>query len=163
MRSGQRCSIAELGRKIRQKKNHMTTTNSPSNRTGLLFVDPYNDFLSEGGKLWPLLKEIAEEEHLLDHLRQIVAAARAAKIQLFIVPHHRWELGDYSKWRHPNPSQIASGKRQTFAKEPGAVNGIRTSCPRKATLSSRSIGPRAVLPTPISINSSNSMASKTSS
>jgi hypothetical protein len=22
-------------------------------RTGLLFVDPYNDFLSEGGKLWP--------------------------------------------------------------------------------------------------------------
>src|SRR5467141_1725200 len=82
-------------------------------RTGLLFVDPYNDFLSEGGKLWPLLKEIAEEEHLLDHLRQIVAAARAAKIQLFIVPHHRWEPGDYAKWRHPNPSQIASGKRQT--------------------------------------------------
>jgi hypothetical protein len=22
-------------------------------RTGLLFVDPYNDFLSEGGKMWP--------------------------------------------------------------------------------------------------------------
>jgi hypothetical protein len=22
-------------------------------RTGLLFVEPYNDFLSEGGKLWP--------------------------------------------------------------------------------------------------------------
>jgi hypothetical protein len=40
----------------------MTTTNYPSDRTGLLFVDPYNDFLSEGGKLWPLLKEIAEEE-----------------------------------------------------------------------------------------------------
>ena len=94
----------------------MTTTNYSSDRTGLLFVDPYNDFLSEGGKLWPLLKEIAEEEHLLDHLRQIVAAVRAAKIQLFIVPHHRWEPGDYVKWRHPNPSQIASGKRQTFAK-----------------------------------------------
>jgi pimeloyl-ACP methyl ester carboxylesterase/nicotinamidase-related amidase len=94
----------------------MTTTDYSSDRTGLLLVDPYNDFLSEGGKLWPLLKEIAEEEHLLDHLRQIVAAARAAKIQLFIVPHHRWEPSDYAEWRHPNPSQIASGKRQTFAK-----------------------------------------------
>jgi hypothetical protein len=28
--------------------------------TGLLVVDPYNDFISEGGILWPLLKEIAE-------------------------------------------------------------------------------------------------------
>lgn len=45
----------------------MITTIYPSDRTGLLLVDPYNDFLSEGGKLWPLLKELAEEEHLLDH------------------------------------------------------------------------------------------------
>jgi nicotinamidase-related amidase len=94
----------------------MTTTNYPSDRTGLLLVDPYNDFLSEGGKLWPMVKKIAEEDRLLDHMRQIVAAARAAKIQLFIVPHHRWEPGDYAKWRHRNASQIASGKRQTFAK-----------------------------------------------
>ena len=55
----------------------MTISNYPSDRTGLVLVDPYNDFLSEGGKLWPLLKQVAEEEHLLDHLRQIVAAAEA--------------------------------------------------------------------------------------
>ena len=48
----------------------MTTSHYTSDRTGRLFVDPYNDFLSEGGKLWPLLKEIAAEEHLLDHLRR---------------------------------------------------------------------------------------------
>jgi hypothetical protein len=30
-------------------------------RTGLLFVDPYNDFLSEGGKLWPRVKQVAEQ------------------------------------------------------------------------------------------------------
>jgi nicotinamidase-related amidase len=82
----------------------------------LLLVDPYNDFLSEGGKLWPLLKEIAEEEHLLDHLRQIVTAVRAAQIQVFVVPHHRAEPNDYTTWTHPNPTQIAAGKRQTFAK-----------------------------------------------
>ena len=33
--------------------------------TALLLVDPYNDFLSEGGKLWPRFKAIAEEVKLL--------------------------------------------------------------------------------------------------
>jgi nicotinamidase-related amidase len=28
--------------------------------TALLLVDPYNDFLSEGGKVWPRVKAIAE-------------------------------------------------------------------------------------------------------
>jgi hypothetical protein len=30
-------------------------------RSSLLFVDPYNDFLSEGGKLWPMVKEFTEQ------------------------------------------------------------------------------------------------------
>ena len=38
--------------------------------TGILLVDPYNDFLSEGGKVWPRAKAIAEEVKLLDHLRR---------------------------------------------------------------------------------------------
>jgi nicotinamidase-related amidase len=33
--------------------------------TAILLVDPYNDFLSEGGKLWPRAKTIAEEVELL--------------------------------------------------------------------------------------------------
>ena len=94
----------------------MTISNYPSDRTGLLLVDPYNDFLSEGGKLWPMVQAIAQEEHLLDHLRQVVAAARAAKIQVFIVPHHRWEPGDYEDWDHPSPYQLGAAERQTFAK-----------------------------------------------
>jgi len=43
----------------------------PRDRTGLLLVDPYNDFLSEGGKLWPFAKEVAESVDLLAHLREI--------------------------------------------------------------------------------------------
>ena len=44
--------------------------------TALLLVDPYNDFLSEGGKLWPRVKPIAEAVNLLDHLRALVMVAR---------------------------------------------------------------------------------------
>ena len=43
-------------------------------QTALLFVDPYNDFLSDGSKLWPYVREVAEEVGLLDNLRAITAA-----------------------------------------------------------------------------------------
>ena len=46
--------------------------------TAVLLVDPYNDFLSEGGKLWSRAKPIAEEVGLLDNLRAIMRAAREA-------------------------------------------------------------------------------------
>jgi nicotinamidase-related amidase len=29
-------------------------------RTGLLFVDPDNDFVSEGGERWPRVREVAD-------------------------------------------------------------------------------------------------------
>ena len=94
----------------------MSTASYSPGRTGLLFVDPYNDFLSEGGKLWPYVRDVAEEVGLLDNLHAITAAIRKAGIQVFIVPHRRWEPGDYEGWDHPNPDQIGSGKIQTFAK-----------------------------------------------
>jgi hypothetical protein len=58
-------------------------------RTGLLFVDPYNDFLSEGGKLWPRVKEVAEQIGLIDNLRAIV------KTQSFTPPGSEVKVG----WR----------------------------------------------------------------
>ena len=64
-------------------------------RTALLFVDPYNDFLSDGGKLWPLVEGVAKEVGVLDNLRTITAAIRKAGIPVFIVPHRRWEPSDY--------------------------------------------------------------------
>src|SRR5262245_18208139 len=85
-------------------------------RTGLLFVDPYNDLLSDGGKLWPMVKKVAEQVGLIDNLKAVVKTAREKSIQMLIVPHHRWEPGDYERWKHANHTQIASGKRQTFAK-----------------------------------------------
>jgi nicotinamidase-related amidase len=84
--------------------------------TALLLVDPYNDFLSEGGKVWPRVQAIAEEVKLLDHLRALVAAARARGIRIFFVPHHRWEPGDYIHWRNVTPYQRGGAERQTFAK-----------------------------------------------
>jgi nicotinamidase-related amidase len=85
-------------------------------RTGLLLVDPYNDFLSDGGKLWPMIRAVADDVGLLENLRSIVSAARGAGIRIFIVPHRRWEPGDYESWDHPNPSQKQTQQLKPFAK-----------------------------------------------
>jgi nicotinamidase-related amidase len=84
--------------------------------TAVLFVDPYNDFLSEGGLLWPRLKDVAEEVGLLENLRAVQAAARSAGIRIFIVPHRQWEEGDYADWRYANPTQLSIMKSHSFAK-----------------------------------------------
>lgn len=94
----------------------MMTESFDSSETALLLVDPYNDFLSEGGKLWPLAAAIAKEVGLLDNLRAITSAARKANIPVFIVPHHRAEPGDLDAWKHPTPYQLGSTKLQPFAK-----------------------------------------------
>jgi len=86
----------------------------PSETTALLLVDPYNDFLSEGGKTWPRVKAIAEEVNLLDHLRTLVASARATGIRVVFVPHRRHEHGDYLNWRFATPYQRAGAQRQIF-------------------------------------------------
>nr|WP_198159795.1 isochorismatase family cysteine hydrolase [Sphingomonas horti] len=82
----------------------------------MVLVDPYNDFLSEGGKVWPRVKPVAEAVRLIDNLRALHAAARKAGIQVAIAPHRRWEPGDYEDWQHPNPTQIAIMRRHSFAR-----------------------------------------------
>ena len=55
-------------------------------RTALLFVDPYNDFLAPKGKLWPMVAEVASAVGTLDNLRAATAAARAAGMQIIRLP-----------------------------------------------------------------------------
>ena len=85
--------------------------------TALLCVDLYNDFLSEGGKLFPWVKGIARENNMHENLRSIVRAAREVGIKVYHVPHHRWEPGDYVNWKYASPYQLGAAERQAFAKD----------------------------------------------
>jgi nicotinamidase-related amidase len=90
-------------------------TYSPSD-TAILLLDPYNDFISEGGKAWPMIKAIAEENHLLTHLREVVATARDKGFKIFFVPHHRFEGGDFDAWQYPSPYQRQAAGMMIFEK-----------------------------------------------
>lgn len=86
-----------------------------SGQTGLLIVDPYNDFMSEGGKLFDAIKPTADQTGLFNNLRGIIPAARATGIQVFIVPHHRLLEGDFDGWQHVNMFQKAGLPTRAFA------------------------------------------------
>ncbi|MDT5259985.1 MAG: hypothetical protein QOD10_5065 [Mycobacterium sp.] len=84
--------------------------------TGLLIVDPYNDFLSEGGKLYERSRSTLEANNVVEHMRQVLAAARAAGVQVFIAPHHRWRESDpYSQWKTMPPIQASAAQGHVFA------------------------------------------------
>jgi nicotinamidase-related amidase len=95
----------------------MSFSSYPRSHTALLFVDPYNDFLDEKGKIWPRVAEVAGAVRLHENLRKVCQAARAAGLPVFIVPHHRSEPGDFEGWDHPTPYQLRSKQGQVFAKD----------------------------------------------
>lgn len=83
--------------------------------TGLLLVDPYNDFLSPGGKLYEVARAVIESVGTVDHMRSVLRTAREAGIRVFYVPHHRALPSDFSGWRHASPYLLAGHQAQVFA------------------------------------------------
>ena len=71
--------------------------------TALLVIDPYNDFISEGGKLWPRIKAVAEANNCVPNMLQILDLARKVKLPIFFAMHHRYRPGDYETWDYIAP------------------------------------------------------------
>jgi nicotinamidase-related amidase len=82
--------------------------------TGLLIIDPYNDFISEGGKLWDRIKSVAEANDCISHMLQLLTAARKTGLRVFYAMHHRYRPGDYATWKFAAPIQKAAWSRKTF-------------------------------------------------
>ena len=82
--------------------------------TALLVVDPYNDFISDGGKLWNRIKAVAEANQCVPHMLQVLTAARKAKLPVFYALHRRYRPGDYETWKYIAPVQKAAWGRKTF-------------------------------------------------
>ena len=92
----------------------MTNLKFDKEITALLVIDPYNDFISEGGKLWDRLKGVAEGNHCVPHMIQVLDAARKAGIRVFFALHRRYRPGDYETWKYIAPIQKAAWLHKTF-------------------------------------------------
>lgn len=93
----------------------MTNLKFDKTMTALLVIDPYNDFISEGGKVWDRLKGVAEANQCVPHMLQVLTAARQARLPVFHALHHRYRVGDYETWKYVAPIQRAAWTRKTFA------------------------------------------------
>jgi len=83
-------------------------------RTALLVIDPYNDFISEGGKVWDRLKAVAEANGCVPNMLKVLNAARKAGLRVFYAPHRRYRPGDYETWQYIAPVQKAAWSRKVF-------------------------------------------------
>jgi nicotinamidase-related amidase len=72
-------------------------------RTAVLIIDPYNDFISEGGKSWGHIKTVAEANQCVPHMVQTLDAARSSGLRIFYALHHRYRPGDYETWAYIAP------------------------------------------------------------
>lgn len=92
----------------------MTNLQFDKETTALLVIDPYNDFISEGGKLWERIKTVAEANSCVPHMLEVLTAMRKAGFRVFYALHHRYRPGDYETWKYIAPIQKAAWGRKTF-------------------------------------------------
>ena len=93
----------------------------PVNKTALVLIDPFNDFLSEGGKLYPFTRETVEGIGVVNNLSSLITESRANRVRVVYAPHHRCQKGDFRDWKFKAPSHLGSEKYTLF--ETGSWGG----------------------------------------
>ena len=67
--------------------------------TAIVITDPQNDFLSPDGVTWGLVGESVRENETVEHIEQLMAAAKDTGYLVFVSPHyyyptdHGWKFG----------------------------------------------------------------------
>lgn len=67
--------------------------------TALVLTDPQNDFLSPHGATWELVGSSVEENGTVEHIEDLLRAAKTAGLEVFVSPHYyyptdsEWQFG----------------------------------------------------------------------
>jgi nicotinamidase-related amidase len=56
-------------------------------RTAVLITDPQNDFMSEKGAAWGLVKDNVERLHTRENIAKLIVTAKSEEVPLFVSPH----------------------------------------------------------------------------
>src|SRR4051794_33474046 len=126
--------------------------------TGLVVIDLYNDFISEGGKVWDRLKGVAEANGCVPHMMQVLDAARKTRLRVFCALQRRYRTGDYEVGSTLCQFKKQRGRERLSNMARGAARSVANSHRNRVTSWLSSIGVPAVLPTPIWICSSRDKA-----
>jgi nicotinamidase-related amidase len=82
--------------------------------TAVVLIDPYNDFLHPDGKLYPSVSESLEVTNSIEHLKELVKAARDTSIPIYYGLHQQFKDGNYAGWQHMNEPQTRTRNGKVF-------------------------------------------------
>ncbi|MBD2840861.1 cysteine hydrolase family protein [Erythrobacter rubeus] len=94
----------------------MTDLPLDPSRTALIVIDPYNDFLSAGGKGWLLNRATIKALGTNANLERAIDYCRNNSIHICFAPHARYRKGLFDRRRYFNPSVYLARIFQTFAR-----------------------------------------------
>ena len=88
--------------------------------TGIVFIDPQNDVLSERGANWAALGASVTENGTVANMARIFEAAKTGGYQVFISPHYFYPT-DCSGWKFNGPLESEELRNHSFARS-GALD-----------------------------------------
>jgi nicotinamidase-related amidase len=83
--------------------------------TGIVFIDPQNDVLSERGANWAALGASVTENGTVANMARIFEAAKTRGYQVFISPHYFYPT-DHSGWKLNGPLESEEFRNHSFAR-----------------------------------------------
>lgn len=85
-----------------------------NNDTAVVIIDPQNDVLSPQGKNWDSVGASVTENNTVEHLVEILTAAKAYDFGVFISPHYFYPTD--STWLFNGPLESDEFRTNTFAR-----------------------------------------------
>lgn len=82
--------------------------------TAVVFIDPQNDVLSEGGVNWDAVGASVTENRTVENMERIFEAAKAGGYEVFISPHYFYPTDN--GWRMNGPLETSELETHTFAR-----------------------------------------------
>jgi len=87
---------------------------TPTHKTAIVLIDPYNDFLHPSGKAYPRLADSLKDTNTIEHLQELVTTARAQKIPIYYGLHQQVRLGFLTGWNHATTIQKSQKESTVF-------------------------------------------------
>lgn len=87
--------------------------------TGIVFIDPQNEVLSEKGLGWDLVKDSVQENKTVENMERIFKAGKESGYEFFISPHYFYPTD--KGWRFDDPLEMVEHETNLFARR-GRLN-----------------------------------------
>jgi nicotinamidase-related amidase len=82
--------------------------------TGVVFIDPQNEVLSEKGLGWELVKESVQENRTIENMERIFLAGKGSGYAFFISPHYFYPTD--AGWMFNGPLETVEQETHMFAR-----------------------------------------------